>query len=149
MNNAKYLKKKKKKVLYSMSGTYINKYTQSLTITMNVSSLFTKDWAAIVSIWLQSKEEPHHWPPLTKRQHQQSSYGNSRRVFVIPIKGQAALVLLYFSWRWNVPAFLQRSVHLQNLQASLFAIDCREWKFSRQLTKLHSCHYQYFGMVKN
>lgn len=96
MNNAEY----KKNVLYSTKlclehTVYAQvQYTQSLTITMTVSLLFTKDRAAIVNIWLQSEEKPQHWPPLTKRQHQQPSYGNSRSVFVIPIKGRAASVLL-------------------------------------------------------
>lgn len=71
---------------------YTHKYTQGLTITMTVSSLFTK-----ASIWLQSKEEARQWPPLTKRQHQQPSWGNSRSVFVIPIKGRAASGLVCFS----------------------------------------------------
>lgn len=144
MNNTKYHKTKKGNDRAKLCVEHsIHKYIWRLTITMTVSSLFTKDRDAIVSAWLQSKRELHHWPLLPERQYHQDSYGKAGVCDSSKGPGSVSAVVLLLKMKCaSIPAKVCASCWVP-------AIDCEEWKFSRQLTKLHSCHYQYFQMMKN
>lgn len=88
------------------------------------------------SMWLQPKGElPHRPPSAPGRRHQHRWLRFQRRA------EQASPHELKGT---RVPAEVCAST-----EPAGETIERPEWKFSRQLTKLHSCHYQYFGEVKN